>query len=139
MSGWTKQQLIEAAYDELALAGHVFDLDAEVLESALRSLDSMMAEWFDLGIDLGYPLPSSPDLSEIGDDSNVALSACTAIWTNLAVRLAAKHGKTLTAETKGMASSGYNRLLRIAVAPPAQQCSGLPLTGAGNKPWRYFP
>lgn len=136
--GWTKQQLIEEAFGELALAGHTFDLDADTLESALKRLDTMMAEWDALGIDLGYALPSSPEDSDIGDDAGIPNSACTTVWTNVAVRIAGSHGKTLTAETKTIAKSGYDRLLGAAVAPSAQQASGLPLNGAGNKPWRAY-
>lgn len=133
---WTKQQLVEQAYGELALAGHVFDLDADALENALRVLDTMLAEWFELGIDLGYLLPSTPEDSNIGDDSGIPFSAGATVWSNLAVRLAAGHGKALTPQTRVTASNGYNRLLGVAVAPAAGQSSGLPLGGAGNKPWR---
>lgn len=136
--GWPKKDLISQAYTELALAGHTFDLDdADVLESALRVMDSMMAEWFEFGIDVGYPLPATPDASNVGDDSSIPNSACTPVWTNLAVRLAGSHGKNVTPETRAMATNGYNRLLGAAVTP-VSQASGLPLLGAGNKPWRYY-
>jgi hypothetical protein len=134
--GWTKQQLIEAAFDELALASHVFDLDADTLESALRKLDTMMAAWGALGISLGYLLPANPDDSNIGDDSNIPGEAVEAVYMNLAVKLAAGRGKALTAQSIATAQRGYNALLGAAVAPTSGQSSGLPLIGAGNKPWR---
>lgn len=134
---WTKQQIVEQAYGELALAGHTFDLGAEVRENALRVLDTMMAEWFDLGIDIGYLLPSTPEDSNVGDDSGIPYRGGATVWSNLAVRLAAAHGKVLAAQTIAAARSGYNRLLGVAVAPDPGQSSGLPLTGAGNKPWRW--
>lgn len=135
---WTKQQLIEQAFGELALAHFVFDLDADTIESALRILDTMMAEWFELGIDVGYLLPSTPDDSNAGDDSGLPYSTGATVWSNLAMRLAAGRGKNLTAQTITMATTGYNRLLGVAVSPAAGQSSGLPLVGAGNKPWRLF-
>jgi hypothetical protein len=133
---WTKQQLVEEAYGELALAGHVFDLDADMLEAALKRLDTMMAEWAERGIDVGYLLPSTPEDSNIGDDSGLPYSAGATVWANLAVRLAAGHGKTVTAETRATANSGYGRLLGTAVAPAPGQPSSIAGFGAGNKPWR---
>lgn len=135
---WTKQQLIEAAFDELALAHVVFDLDADTLESALRTLDSMMAEWAGApGISIGYVLPATPDDSNIADDSGIPDSANRPVYTNLAVQLASSRGKTLTPQTIAAATRGYNALLGAAVTPVGQS-SGLPIIGAGNKPWRCF-
>ncbi|MDK6077936.1 packaged DNA stabilization gp4 family protein [Massilia varians] len=133
---WTKKQLIEAAFEELALAGFVFDLDADQLEAALRKLDTMMAAWSGAGISIGYLLPAAPDASNIDDDAGIPDTAVEAVYMNLAVKLAAGRGKTLTVETRTAAQRGYNALLGAAVAPAPGQCSGLAATGAGNKPWR---
>jgi hypothetical protein len=135
---WTKQQLIEAAFGELALAHIVFDLDADTLESALLTLDSMMAEWSGLGISIGYALPATPDVSNIDDDSGIPDSANRPVYMNLAMQLAAGRGKALTPQTIATATRGYNTLLGAAVSPTSGQCSGLPRIGAGNKPWRCF-
>lgn len=135
---WTKQQLIEAAFGELALAHLVFDLDADTLEGALRTLDSMMAEWSGLGISIGYALPATPDDSDIAADSGIPDSANRAVYMNLAVTLAAGRGKSLTPPTMAAAQRGYNALLGAAITPTSSQCSGLPHIGAGNKPWRRF-
>jgi hypothetical protein len=134
---WTKQQLIEQAFAELALAGYVFDLDADTLESALRQLDTMMAEWSGAGISIGYALPATPDDSNIADDSGIPDTANRAVYMNLAVQSAAGRGKSLTAQTIAAATRGYNALLGAAVTPTSQS-SGMPLIGAGNKPWRYY-
>ena len=136
--GWTKQQLIDQAFSELARAGYVFDLGADVREDALRQLDTMMATWSGVGISIGYLLADSPDLSNIGDDAGIPLTAVEPVYLNLAVKLAAGRGKTLTAQTLAAAQSGYNALLGAAVSPTTGQCSGLPRIGAGNKPWRCF-
>lgn len=136
---WTKLQLIEQAYDELALAGFVFDLSPELLESALRRMDTMMAQWSSVGIDIGYLLSASPDDSLIDSASGLPDTAVEAVYMNLAVRLAASRGKVLTADTKATAARGYNALLGAAVRAAARpQC--MPSTmprGAGNKPWSY--
>jgi hypothetical protein len=135
---WTKQQIIEQAFDELALAGFTFDLDPDQMESALRRLDTMMALWSSKGIAIGYLLPSSPDESDIGSDSGIPDTAVEAVYMNLAQKLAASRGKTLTAETKLAAKQGYDALLGAAARAAARQAP-MPNTmprGAGNKPWR---
>ena len=55
---WTKRQFINAALEEIGLASYVFDIQPEELESALRRLDAMMADWNAKGIRIGYPLSS---------------------------------------------------------------------------------
>jgi len=52
----SKRQLIDAAFEELALAGYTFDIDPDEQLSALRRLDSMMATWGGpgIGIRIGY-------------------------------------------------------------------------------------
>ena len=41
--GWTKQQLVEQAFEEIGMANYVFDLQVEQLQSAMYQLDAMMA------------------------------------------------------------------------------------------------
>lgn len=69
--GWTKRQLITQAFEEIGLAAYVFDLTPEQLQSALRRMDAMVAGWNSNGVRIGYPLPSSPDSSNIDADSGV--------------------------------------------------------------------
>lgn len=142
---WTKDQLIEQAYAELALAGFTFDLSPELKELALQRMDSMMAEWSSVGINIGYLLPTNPDDSNIDDPAGIPDSANRAVFTNLAIELSPGRGKTLTAETKLTAKRGYDALLGAAVRAVARQ-TPMPNTmprGAGNKPWRgrgpFFP
>lgn len=144
---WTKSQLIQKAFGELALAGYVYDLDADQLEDALSTLDSMMAEWTTYGISIGYALPATPDDSNIDDDSGIPGASNRAVFLNLAVALAAGRGKALTAQTLGSAARAYQQLLGAAARAAAVR-QPLPNTmpqGAGNKPWRtgygdrFFP
>lgn len=135
---WTKKQLIEKAFGELALAGYVYDLDPEQLEDALQSMDAMVAEWAGTGINLGYLLPGTPDESDINADSGIPDSANRAVYLNLAVTLAAGKGKVLSVDTKAAAARGYHQILAAAardIARNSPQWSTLP-RGAGNKPWR---
>lgn len=133
---WTKQQLIEQAFAELAIAHYVFDLTPEEMQSALRRMDAMLGTWNGKGIRLGYPLSSSQDSSELDQDSNLPDAAIEAVYLNLAIRTAASKGKMLSQDTRNAAKQAYDMLLSRAAMPPEMQFpSSLP-RGAGNKPWR---
>ena len=134
--GYTKRQFISAAFEEIGLASYVFDLAPEQLQSALRRLDAMIAAWNALGIRLGYPLPSSPQDSDLDEHTNVPDSSNEAIYTNLAIKLAPSYGKQVMPETKATAKESYNTLLSLAAMPMQQQLTGSMPSGAGNKPWR---
>ena len=136
--GYSKRQFIEAALEEIGLASYVFDLQPQQVESALRRLDTMMAEWNAKGIRLAYPLPSSPQFSDVDTESEVPDSANDAIITNLALRLAPSYGKQVMPGTLTAAKTGYNTLLSRATAPIEQQLPGTMPAGAGNKPWRVY-
>jgi len=136
--GWTKRQFVTQAFEEIGLAAYVFDLTPEQLESALRRLDSMMASWNAKGIRLGYPIPASPDGSDLDQETNVPDSSNEAIYTNLGIRLAPGFGKTVSPDTKAMAKMAYDTLLSRAAMPPEQQLPGTMPSGAGNKPWRTY-
>jgi hypothetical protein len=136
--GYSKRQFVAAAFEEIGLAAYSFDLQPQQFESALRRLDAMMASWNALGIRLGYPLPSSPQFSEIDAESEVPDSANEAIITNLAVKLAPSYGKQVMPETKATARETYNTLISRAVLPMEQQLPGTMPSGAGNKPWRVY-
>jgi hypothetical protein len=136
--GYTKQQFISAAFEEIGLASYVFDLQPEQQESALRRLDAMMADWNAKGIRLGYPLPSSPQDSTLSEETLVPDSAYEAIICSLAIRLAPSFGKTVMIETKTTAKQGYDILLQRATFPLEKQLPATTPAGAGNKPWRVY-
>lgn len=136
--GYSKRQFIEGAFEEIGLASYTFDLQPQQIESALRRLDAMMAEWNAKGIRLGYPLPSSPQFSDVSAQSEVPDSANEAIITNLALKLAPSYGRTPMANTMITAKTAYNTLLSRATMPMEQQFPGTLPSGAGNKPWRMY-
>jgi len=135
---WTKRQFINAALEEIGLASYVFDIQPEELESALRRLDAMMADWNVRGIRIGYPL-SSITSSSVAQETSVPDSANEAIISNLGMRLAPSYGAIVPREVKISAKNGLMTLLtRAGVTQPQEKQlpSSLPV-GAGNKPWRY--
>jgi len=134
--GWTKRQFVTQAFEEVGLAAYVFDLTPEQLQSALNRLDSMMASWNAKGIRLGYPIPSSPQNSDLDEATNVPDSANEAIYLNLGIRIAPGFGKAVAVETKASAKMSYDTLLALAAMPPEQQLPGMMPAGSGHKPWR---
>jgi len=136
--GYSKRQFVTAAFDEIGLASYVFDLQPEQLQSALNRLDAMMAEWNAKGIRLGYPIPGSPQFSDLDEPSEVPDSANEAIYTNLAIKIAPSYGKQVMPDTKVTAKESYNTLLSRATMPNEMQLPGTMPSGAGNKPWRNY-
>ena len=130
---WTKKQIIEQAFEEIGLASYIFDLTADQLQSALRRLDLLVGSWLAKNIRISYPLPTSPQDSNIDQEIDVPIQFNEALVLNLAVRLAPSYGKALTPETKANAKMMYDQLLVEAAAPIEQQyVKTLPL-GAGYK------
>lgn len=142
--GWTKRQLIDEAFGELAL-GSDFDITPEEQQTALRRLDAMMATWETRGVRVGYAFPSSPDASEIGADSGLPDHAVETVALHLAMRLAPGFGKQVTVETRRHAREGFDALLKAAAQPIEQQQPDTMPRGAGNRTWPsngqrpYFP
>jgi len=136
--GYSKRQFVNAAFEEIGLASYVFDLGPEQMQSALRRLDAMMADWNAKGIRLAYPLPSSPQDSSLDEQTNVPDSANEAIICSLGIRLAPSYGKQVMIETKTTAKQGYDILLQRATFPLEKQLPATTPAGAGNKPWRIY-
>jgi hypothetical protein len=129
---YTKRQLIESALGELGLASYTFDLMPEQIDSALRRMDSMLAEWNAKGIRLGYSIPDSPELSDVEADSGLSDSAWEAVITNLAIRVAPGFGKAIHPATAATARAAYNTLLARAAFPSKMKLPSMP-SGSGNK------
>lgn len=133
---WTKGELIDEAFAELALAGEVWDILPEERTRALRRMDAMLATWEAKGIKIGYAMPSSADGSSLDDDSGLPDAANETVLLNLAMRLAPSYGKTLNPASVLSARQGYDTLLWAAAQPQQQQFPNTLPLGAGNKPWR---
>jgi P22 tail accessory factor. len=136
MSGWTKEQFIEQAFSEIGISPDVFNVGPDKMQRALRNLDSMMATWDGKGIRLGYPLPGTPEASDIAQETGVPDKANEAIYSSLAIRIAPSLGKQVPQDLRIIAKDGYDMLLRDAAFPSQQQMPNTLPRGAGNKPWR---
>ena len=137
--GWTKQQIINQAFEAVGIAAYTFDLSSEQLQSALRQLDMMMAAWNARGIRLGYPIPANVNGGSLTDQSGLSDMAIEAVYTNLAIRLCPGVGKTASPELKTLAKHSLDALFSLAATPPEMQFpSGTP-AGAGNRRWTENP
>lgn len=136
--GWTKRQFVEAAFEELGLASYVYDLQPQQLESAMRRMDAMLAEWNGKGIRIGYPIPLNPQSSSLNEQTLCPDSANEAIITNLAIKIAPSYGKQVMPETKFTAKMAYNTLLSRATTPYEMQFPNSMPAGAGKKTWRTY-
>ena len=135
---YTKRQFVTGAFTEIGLGTNEFDIGPDYLQIGLVRLDRMIAEWNGKGIRLGYPLPSSPENSDLDEETRVPDVSNEAIVTNLAIRLAPVIGKSISPDTKFVAKQGYNTLLSLAAMPPKMRMPTTLPAGAGHKPWRTY-
>lgn len=137
---WTKRQFIVTAFEEIGIASYNYDLQPEMLDIALKRMDSMIASWNSKGIRLGYPIADNPDSSNIDDKTEVPDSANEAIYLNLAERIAPTFGKQVSQDLKQSAFFAYNAMLNKSPEIPEMQFNQTIPAGAGNK-WRrnYSP
>lgn len=141
---WTKRQLVNEAYGELALQGYEFDLSPDEILTGVRRMDSMVASWEVRGVRIGYAFSSGPDESDPDDESGIPDTAAEAVYMNLAVRLAPGNGKQLSSDTRRTAREAYDTLLWSAAQPIEQQLPSTLPRGAGNRGWAnnsrpFFP
>lgn len=134
---WTKRQLVNQAFTQIGLANYTFDLQSEQLQTALRLLDGMMAIWNAQGLLLSYPIPTSPENSDLDEETNIPDRANEAVYLNLAQRIAMAFGRPVMPELKQFAWTAYQTLLRISTMPREMQFPNTLPRGAGNKPTRW--
>lgn len=135
---WTKRQFVTQAFEVIGLASYIFDARPEDLQSACRQLDAMMGTWNAKGIRVGYPIPLSPENTDLDTETEVKDAANEAIYQNLALRIAPSFGKQISPDLKQSAWYAYQTLLSNATRSDYEM--QLPETmprGQGNKPWRF--
>lgn len=108
--GYSKRQFVEAAYNAIGIASNTFDLQPQEYQDGVRTLDSMMAAWNADNIYVSYPLPNSPQFSDVDQVTEVPDAANEAIIYNLALRLAGIHGKQVDPITLGLAKRAKDAL-----------------------------
>lgn len=133
---WTKAQIVADAFAEIALAGHVWDIEPDEQQQGLRRLEMMLGNWEGRGITLGYSFSGTPGAIDADVDSGLPDAAVETVVINLARRIASGYGKQLTQQQQQDARDSFAVLLRQAAFPPQVQLPGSMPRGTGLKPWR---
>lgn len=134
---WTKRQYITEALEELGLASYVFDMQPEELQSGLRKLDALIAQWNTKGLRLRYPIPSTVAESDLDTDTGIPDLATEAVVCNLALRIAPSYGKTPSPQLMLAAKWALNSVMAVYAQPiDIDTIRSQAFIGAGDKPWR---
>lgn len=134
MSGWKKRLLVNMAFDDLGLAGFIFDLTPDEIQASILRMDAMMANWETYGIRIGYNATVDPEDADPDQLSGVPDWANEAIYKNLAIRQAASFGKAVPPSLAVAAKSAYDGMVGLLASnPPQMQFKGNLPIGAGWK------
>jgi hypothetical protein len=135
---WSKGDIVDQAYAELALAGFEWDITPAEKTWALQKLDLMMAGLLGRQVNVGYSFGMSPTDTSLSQDSGLRLMFVEPVYMMLALRICAGKGKTTPISTASNARGAFNSLLAWVARNQVEQ-QQLPNRlgrGAGNKPWR---
>ncbi len=147
----TKGELVLAALRKLGVASNatLTDVEPESMQDGIQDLESMMSEWYDdgNGIDVGYIFADETTEEPYdGDDHGMSQSVVSAIYHNLAVRIAPDY--EIAASTKVVATARYGKdklvgksvLSKTAKAAyPSRMPTGSGNTNARVNNWNFFP
>lgn len=129
----TKGDLVNAAYEEIGLAGYVFDIQPEEVQTGVRRLERFMLMLDGRGVRLGYNAAASASQANANDDSGIPDWAEDAIVPLFALRLAPTIGKQVHPDTRLAARKGLNALLVGTYEIPSMQMPRHLPIGTGNR------
>lgn len=131
---WTKQEIVQQAFEAIGLGSYVYDLDAGQIQGALTKLEAMIASWEANGIRIAFDFGEKP-LAEM----EVPDYAVEALYTNLALRLAPTMGKQVHPDLEKIAAESLGNVAnQTAIPTPERHMPTTMPMGAGHKPWRNF-
>lgn len=110
------------------MAEYIFDATPEELQSFLRRLDAIAAEWDGQGIRVGYNFGTDIEAQSGIPDT---MDDCFAV--HLAIRMAPSFGKTLSADTRVAATQSFNAMLVARRVMPQVPIPGNMPIGTGMK------
>lgn len=124
----TASSVITDALQQILVQASEASIEADEAQTAIRSLNRMMARWDADGISLGYT-----EVSNLADEITVPAGAIDGVIYNLAVSLAPQFDAAITPALAALASEGFKTIKRIAVdIPPTMYGSTLPI-GSGSE------
>lgn len=146
----TKGDLVRAALRKLGVASDatLTDVEPQSMQDAVDDLETMMAEWYQdgKGIITGYIFTDPDTPPAEGDDHGMRSSAISAVFLNLAVRIASDYAVEPSGKVIATARYGKELLYKqtaLARAKRAPYPSRMP-TGSGNSfaslnEWHFYP
>lgn len=129
-AGRPKRDIVEMAFEFCGSAGYEFERTPEEIASALRELDTMMAEWPWSELDYNFSeygagLPT--DLSGLPNDAIGAASKM------LGLRIAPSMGKSLSPAVAAPLTMAYNLVCsKYGGSPPQARIPALTVRGSGG-------
>jgi hypothetical protein len=133
----TRATILSRAFARLAIADYIYATTAEERADARLTLDAMLEEWAESGVDLGHT-PSDGTENDAVVMTTPAW-ADQAIWSNLAVRLAPDFGKTPAPALIKDARRGYDLASGKTQVIPTALLARTSLRGGGDRCRRYLP
>ncbi|WP_052285693.1 packaged DNA stabilization gp4 family protein [Kluyvera genomosp. 1] len=152
----TKGDLVLAALRKLGVASNatLTDVEPQSMEDGINDLEMMMAEWLEgddetPGIDAGYLFSADDVAPDPGDLHGMTTGKLSAVFHNLALRIAPDYAVEPAAKVVTTARYGKERLIKLSAASRARHAkckSGYPNRmpiGSGNRlatynGWNFF-
>lgn len=127
----TAGDLVKDALQELLVQAVESPIEPDEMQTGIRYLNRMMAEFKANGVDIGYT-----PVTNQSDDVDVDAGAYAPITVNLAVRLASQYDKAVPAPLASLAQSGVNTLIKLSTDYTTDWQANYPDTlpvGSGNR------
>ncbi|MGS7388642.1 packaged DNA stabilization gp4 family protein [Klebsiella pneumoniae] len=146
----TKGDLVRAALRKLGVASDatLTDVEPQSIQDAVDDLEAMMAEWYQdgKGIITGYVFADPDNPPAEGDAHGMQASSVSAVFHNLACRIAPDYALEATAKIVATARYGKEILYKQTALDRAKRApypSRMPI-GSGNNlanlnGWHFFP
>ena len=135
MSGYSKLDLVNAAFNEIGFANYIYDIDPEQLNRVMMQMDAMLMNWKAQGINVGYYQTYTPGQSDINSDSGLPSTAIEACYLGLAKRIAPSFGKALSPDTIKNFGDAWRAMLANIARDIPYHAPGHIVSGAGNRSW----
>ncbi|HDL6959129.1 TPA: packaged DNA stabilization gp4 family protein [Yersinia enterocolitica] len=146
----TKGDLVRAALRKLGVASDatLTDVEPQSVEDAVNDLEAMMAEWYQdgAGIITGYVFSAADTPPDEGDEHGLKNTEVSAVYHNLACRIAPDYLIETTSKVVAVAKYGKELLYKKTALDRAKRApypSRMPI-GSGNNiatlnGWHFFP
>ncbi|MDU4687444.1 MAG: packaged DNA stabilization gp4 family protein [Serratia marcescens] len=140
----TKGDLVLAALRKIGIASNatLTDVEPQSVEDGVNDLEMMMAEWREdpaVGIDIGYQFAADGEPAVDGDDHGLKTAHLSAVYHNLALRIAPDYEVEPLAKVVTTARYGKELLVKssaLARAKKVYREAGYPNRmpiGSGNR------